>query len=63
MDLEFTRGIREKEGAIDNLKNQNLSLNQSLNQANDEIKILQSQVRDHQVKIASLNAKRQSESE
>ncbi len=58
MDLEHSRVLRDREGQIDNFKNQNLSMNQNLNQANEEIKMHQQQLKELQSKIASLNAKR-----
>lgn len=39
LDLEHSRAMRDREGQIDNLKNQNLSMNQNLSQANEEIKM------------------------
>jgi hypothetical protein len=58
LDLEHSRVLRDREGQIDNFKNQNLSMNQNLNQANEEIKMHQQQLKELQSKIASLNAKR-----
>ena len=63
VELDHSRVIREKDGSMDVLKNQNLGLTQAVQQGTEEAKWLHTQVRELQTKVASLNAKRQTESE
>lgn len=62
-ELDHARALREKDSVVDQIRNQNLVLNQSLHHSDDEVKTLQIHVRELQAKNATLNAKRQSESE
>jgi prefoldin subunit 5 len=58
MDLEHSRVLREKEAQSDQARNVNVGLVQRIEQASEEIRMLQQQVRELQSKVAQLNAKR-----